>query len=98
MPFSVIGINIKLLKCGGLIPARQIMMKVKHLGLKLASANSVESIVGASATAQLASLLDYIGIDGPFQIEKTVGTGIQLDKGKLIYPEESGTGVRLAFR
>ncbi|MDR2439585.1 MAG: dipeptide epimerase [Planctomycetaceae bacterium] len=92
------GINLKLVKCGGLIPARQLIAKIKHLGLKLTSANSIESTVGASAISQLAPLLDYISIDGPLLIEKKVGNGIQTEKGKLLYPNENGTGVRVLFR
>ncbi|MDR1963145.1 MAG: dipeptide epimerase [Planctomycetaceae bacterium] len=92
------GINIKLVKCGGLTPARQLIAKVKQLGLKVTSANSIESTVGASAIGQLAPLLDYISIDGPLLIEKKVGNGVRTEKGKLVYPDENGTGVRVPFR
>ncbi|MDR0869280.1 MAG: hypothetical protein LBN39_00660 [Planctomycetaceae bacterium] len=93
------GINVKLNKCGGLNPARQVMAKVKHLGLRLSSANTVESTIGVSATAQLAPLLNYIGADGPLQIEKKVGVGVRAENGKLVYPpDESGTGARGPFR
>ncbi|MDR1479304.1 MAG: dipeptide epimerase [Planctomycetaceae bacterium] len=92
------GLNIKLAKCGGLTLARQVIDKARKLGFKLTSANSVESAVGVSAIAQLASLFDYIAVDGPLQIEKKVGVGVWTDKGKLIYPDENGTGVKVAFR
>jgi L-alanine-DL-glutamate epimerase-like enolase superfamily enzyme len=92
------GVNIKLAKCGGLTPARQIIAKARKLGLKVSSANTIESSVGASATAQLASLFDYIGIDGPLLIEKKVGSGVHLNRGKIVYPNENGTGVRVVFR
>ena len=92
------GVNVKLVKCGGLTPARQFIGKAKHLGLKLMSANSVESTVGVSAIAQLAPLLDYLSVDGPLLIEKKVGTGVRSDNGHLIYPDENGTGVRVVFR
>jgi L-alanine-DL-glutamate epimerase-like enolase superfamily enzyme len=92
------GINLKLLKCGGLIPARQLIAKAKHLGLKLTSANSIESAVGASAISQIAPLFDYISIDGPRLIEKKVGNGVYTENGKLVYPNESGTGVCVPFR
>jgi len=92
------GINIKLVKCGGLTPVREIIEKARGLGLKVAGANTVESPIGASAMAQVAPLLDYVGVDGPLLVEKKVGTGIRLDKGKILYPDEHGTGVRVAFR
>jgi L-alanine-DL-glutamate epimerase-like enolase superfamily enzyme len=93
------GINLKLTKCGGLTPARQVAAKAKHLGLRLMSATSIESTIGASAISQLAPLFDFIGIDGPLIIEKKVGIGVHAEKGKLIYPtNENGTGVRTTFR
>lgn len=92
------GINVKLPKCGGLTPARQLIAKAKHLGFLLTAANSVESTVGVSAIAQLAPMLDHIAVDGPLLIEKKVGTGVAVEKGRLIYPNENGTGVRVSFR
>ena len=92
------GINIKLAKCGGLTPVRETIEKARKLGLKVAGANTVESSIGASAMAQIAPLLDYIGVDGPLLVEKKVGSGIRLEKGKIHYPDEGGTGVRVAFR
>ncbi|MDR1924316.1 MAG: dipeptide epimerase [Planctomycetaceae bacterium] len=92
------GINIKLAKCGGLTPARNIITKAKESGFILTAANSVESAVGVSAIAQLASQFDYMSIDGPLQIEKKVGIGVITENGKIIYPDENGTGVRVYFR
>ena len=92
------GINIKLVKCGGLTPVRDIIEKIRKLGLKVSGANTVESPIGASAMAQVAPLLDYVGVDGPLLLDKKVGTGVRLDKGRILYPDEYGTGVRVAFR
>jgi L-alanine-DL-glutamate epimerase-like enolase superfamily enzyme len=92
------GINIKLLKCGGLAPVREIIEKARELGLKVAGANTIESSIGASAMAQVAPLLDYVGVDGPLLVEKKVGNGIRLDKGRILFPDENGTGVRASFR
>jgi len=92
------GVNIKLAKCGGLTPVREIIEKARKLGLKVAGANTVESPIGASAMAQIAPLLDFVGVDGPLLIDKKIGSGIRLEKGKIMYPEEGGTGVRVSFR
>jgi L-alanine-DL-glutamate epimerase-like enolase superfamily enzyme len=92
------GINIKLVKCGGLTPVREAIESARKLGLKVAGANTVESSIGASAMAQIASLLDYIAVDGPLLIDKKVGSGIRLNKGKILYPDEGGTGIRVSFR
>jgi len=92
------GVNIKLSKCGGLTPVREVIEQARKLGLKVAGANTVESSIGASAMAQVAPLLDYVGVDGPLLIDKKIGSGIRLDKGKILFPDEGGTGIRVAFR
>lgn len=92
------GVNIKLAKFGGITPVRQLIDRVKKLGLKVMMGNSVESTIGASATGQFAPQLDYAYLDGPLLIEKKVGSGVRLDKGRIIFPEECGTGVRVLFR
>ena len=92
------GVNIKLAKCGGLTPVREVIEKARSLGLKVAGANTVESSIGASAMAQIAPLLDYVGVDGPLLVDKKVGSGIRLEKGRILYPDEGGTGIRVAFR
>ncbi|MGL6227084.1 MAG: mandelate racemase/muconate lactonizing enzyme family protein [Thermoguttaceae bacterium] len=92
------GVCLKLTKCGGLTPARKLLAAAKHHGLKISMGNAIESSVGCCATAQLAPLLDYVSLDGPMLIEKKVGTGVRLEKGRVFYPEESGTGVRVFFR
>ncbi|MGL4941746.1 MAG: dipeptide epimerase [Thermoguttaceae bacterium] len=92
------GVNIKLVKCGGLTPARWIIAEARRLGLKIMLGNSVESTVGGSATAQLAPEADWVNCDGQLLVEKKVGTGIEFDRGKVIFPNEDGTGVDVSFR
>jgi L-alanine-DL-glutamate epimerase-like enolase superfamily enzyme len=92
------GINIKLSKCAGLTPVRDVIARVRELGLKAACANTTESVIGASAAAQITPLLDYAGLDGPLHIDKKVGSGIRLDKGRILYPDEGGCCVRYSFR
>jgi L-alanine-DL-glutamate epimerase-like enolase superfamily enzyme len=92
------GVNIKLAKCGGLTPVREVIEKARRLGLKVSGANTVESSIGASAMAQVAPLLDFVGVDGPLLVDKKVGSGIRLEKGKILFPDEGGTGIRVAFR
>ncbi len=92
------GVNIKLAKFGGITPVRRLIGRAKELGLKIMMGNTVESTIGASATGQFAPQLDYLYSDGPLLIEKKVGYGVKLDRGRLVYPEECGTGVRVYFR
>jgi len=89
------GINIKLVKCGGLAPARRMVSRARELGLQVMAGCMTESTVGISALAQLLPLLDYVDMDGADLLAKDVATGVRLDHGKCIYPEVNGTGVQL---
>jgi len=89
------GINIKLVKCGGLAAARRMVKRARELGLLVMCGCMTESTVGISAIAQLLPLLDYVDMDGAVLIAKDVATGVRLDRGKCIYPNENGTGVQM---
>lgn len=92
------GVHLKFVKDGGITPTRQVLGKAKHLGLKTVMGGMVESAIGTSAIAQMAPQLDYLDLSGPFLIEKKVGSGLRLEQGRLIYPDEFGTGVRYSSR
>ena len=89
------GINIKLVKCGGLTPARRMIGRARELGLKVMVGCMTESTIGISAIAQLLPLLDYVDMDGAALLASDIATGVKLDHGRCIYPDESGSGVRL---
>ena len=89
------GINIKLVKCGGLATARRMVTRARELGLKVMCGCMTESTVGISAIAQLLPLLDYVDMDGAVLIAKDIATGAYLDHGKCIYPNVNGNGVEL---
>jgi len=90
------GINIKLVKCGGLTPARRMIKEARTLGLKIMMGCMTESSVGISAIAHIAPLLDYVDMDGALLLAKDPGQGVVIDdKAKLHYAERPGTGVVL---
>src|SRR4051812_18979910 len=89
------GINIKLVKCGGLATARRMVKRARELGSKVMAGCMTESTVGISALAQLLPLLDYVDMDGAVLLAKDIATGVRLDRGRCIYPTVNGTGVEL---
>jgi L-alanine-DL-glutamate epimerase-like enolase superfamily enzyme len=89
------GVNIKLVKCGGLTPARRMIARARELGMKVMVGCMTESSVGISAIAQLLPLLDYVDMDGALLLGQDIATGVTLEKGRCQYPDEHGTGVRL---
>ena len=89
------GINIKLVKCAGLTPARRMIDQARQLDLRVMVGCMTESTVGISAIAQLLPLLDYVDMDGALLLAKDIATGVTIEQGLCTYADENGNGVRL---
>jgi len=89
------GINVKLMKCGGLKNALQLIYTAKKiLGMKVMLGCMIESSVGISAMAQLAPLADYCDLDGNVLISNDPFLGVTNIEGKLLLSDLPGIGVR----
>ena len=89
------GVNIKLMKCGGLTPAKRMLTKAKSLGLKTMVGCMTESSVGISAIAHLTPILDYVDMDGALLLKNDIATGVTLHNGTIKFSKLNGTGVLL---
>ena len=89
------GVNIKLVKCGGLTPARRMIAEARQLGMKTMVGCMTESSVGISAIAQLLPLLDYVDMDGALLLSKDIATGVTIEQGQVSYASVNGTGASL---
>ena len=90
------GIVIKLMKCGGITPARRMIERAKTLGLKVMCGCMVESSVGISAIGQLLPALDYVDMDGALLIDTDPAVGVRFKPdGTVLLPSENGLGIQL---
>jgi L-Ala-D/L-Glu epimerase len=89
------GVNVKLVKCGGLTPGKRMVVEARELGMKAMVGCMTESTVGISAIAQLLPLLDYVDMDGAALLASDIATGVKVDRGTCIYPAINGTGAQL---
>lgn len=89
------GVNIKLVKCGGLTPARRMIARARELGLKVMVGCMTESTVGISAIAQLLPMLDWVDMDGALLLAEDPASGVRIERGVVCHPQENGCGVRL---
>jgi len=89
------GVNVKLVKCGGLTPAKRMLKQAKKLGMKTMVGCMTESSVGISAIAQLLPLLDYVDMDGALLLAKDIAKGVTIKNGVVSYSNLPGTGVTL---
>lgn len=89
------GINIKLMKSGGISAAISMIYEARKKDLKVMLGCMAESTIGCSAIAQLLPSVDYIDVDGCLLVEDTISTGIKIDEGKIIFSEINGIGAKL---
>jgi L-alanine-DL-glutamate epimerase-like enolase superfamily enzyme len=90
------GVNIKLMKCGGVQEALRMIETAKSLGLKTMLGCMIESSIGVTAAAHLSPLVDYADLDGNLLISNDPYSGVQVEKGRLILPSRPGLGLRSA--
>ncbi len=86
------GINIKLMKAGGIQEALRMIWLAKSFCMKIMLGCMIESSVAISAAAQLSPLADYADLDGNLLIDNDGYSGVTVDHGKLILPEKPGIG------
>lgn len=89
------GINIKLMKCGGIREAIRMIHAARACGMKVMLGCMIESSIGITAAAQLSPLADYADLDGNILIRNDPAAGATTLKGKLILPDSPGLGVAL---
>ncbi len=88
-------INIKLVKCGGLTPARRMIARAKQNGLQVMVGCMTESSIGIAAGVHLLPLLDFADLDGALLLAQDIAQGLDWDKGFCKLPEAPGLGVQL---
>ena len=89
------GVNVKLVKAGGITPAKRMLTEARKLGLKTMIGCMTESSIGISAATQLLPLCDYADLDGAILLKNDIAKGVILDNGRFILPQTGGTGAEL---
>jgi L-alanine-DL-glutamate epimerase-like enolase superfamily enzyme len=89
------GINIKLMKCGGLAEAYRMIDFARFMGLKVVLGCMAESSCAVTAAAHLAPLADYADLDGPLLITNDPFTGAHFEEGRVVVPRVPGHGAAL---
>jgi len=91
------GVNVKLMKCGGIQEAVRIAALARALGLKLMLGCMIETSIGISAGAAVAPLFDYIDLDGNVLINNDPFRGVRTEKGRIFLNDRPGLGVEGPF-
>ena len=87
------GINIKLSKCGGIREGRRMISLAREAGLKIMLGCMVETSLGVSAAAHLASLVDFVDLDGHLLLADDPFAGLELRAGVVLPGDAPGLGI-----
>jgi L-alanine-DL-glutamate epimerase-like enolase superfamily enzyme len=88
------GINIKLMKCGGLAEALRMIAVARAHGMKVMLGCMIESSVAITAAAHIAPLVDTADLDGNLLLDHDPYVGATVVAGRIVPPDAPGLGVR----
>ncbi len=87
------GVNVKLLKAGGLDSARRWIWLAREVGMLVMVGVMVETGIGRTAAAQLAPLADWLDIDPPDSIPAAPMVGFRVSGDRLMLSDRPGLGL-----
>lgn len=87
------GVNIKVMKAGGLREAMRMIAVARAHGLQVMLGCMIETTLGITASAHLSPLVDWADLDGNMTVINDPFVGVRLENGRLILPDGPGLGV-----
>jgi len=90
---GVRGINLKLMKTGGLVPAVAMLKRARDLGMQVMLGCMIETSIGSTAMAHLAGMADWLDLDAPVLITNDPFEGMTFDETATVkITERPGIG------
>ena len=86
------GINLKLMKCGGISEALRIVGTARAFGLKTMIGCMSESSVSIAAGTSLGELFDFIDLDSHLNLNPDPATGVRFTGGRVLPLDVPGHG------
>lgn len=87
------GINVKLMKCGGIGEALRLIAVARAHGMQIMLGCMVESSLAVTAAAHLSPLVDFADLDGNLLVANDPYVGARVEEGRLVLPGGPGLGV-----
>lgn len=87
------GINVKLMKSGGMYEAHQMILKARSYGMKVMIGCMSETSIATQAGLALAPLCDWVDLDGPFLTKNNPFEPPALHEGKYLLKDLPGLGL-----
>jgi L-alanine-DL-glutamate epimerase-like enolase superfamily enzyme len=93
------GVNVKLVKTGGVSMAKETLAAARKAGLKTMIGCMIETSVLVSAAAHLAELADFLDVDGNLLITNDPFAGVTAEQGMLSFANaKEKRGLRVSPR
>ena len=89
------GVNMKLMKCGGITEAMRIIATARAHGLKTMIGCMSESSIAIAAAAALTGGIDHIDLDSHYNLAPDPAIGAPMVKGVTMPEEKPGHGAEL---
>lgn len=86
------GVNLKLMKCGGITEALRIVATARAHGLKTMIGCMGESSISIAAGASLSALFDYIDLDSHLNLDPDPASGAPFINGVTLPADRPGHG------
>lgn len=87
------GINIKLMKSGGMYEANQMILKARSFGMKILIGCMSETSVATQAGIALAPLCDWADLDGPWLTKNNPFRAPEMAAGRYVLKSSPGLGI-----
>lgn len=88
------GINVKLMKCGGMFEAYKMITKAKQLGMRTMIGCMSETSCATLAGASLAPLCNWSDLDGPWLTTNNPFENPLMENGRYILDNTPGLGLK----
>ncbi len=92
---TVDGVNLKLMKCGGITEAVRIVATARAFGLKTMIGCMSESSIAIAAGAAIGALFDHIDLDSHLNLNPDPTEGAPIVDGIIVPTETPGHGANL---
>ena len=89
------GVNLKLMKCGGITEALRILNTARSFGLKTMIGCMSESSVSISAGASITGIIDYVDLDSHYNLSPDPSSGAVMINGVTMTNNGNGHGANL---
>jgi len=87
------GINVKLMKCGGIAEARAMISRAHELGLRvMLGCRAAETSVAIAAAAHLAPAVEWADLDGNLLISDDPFVAVPVERGRFVFSDRPGLG------